>query len=372
VKDLNRTKDERGDDGGTRVGASLRLAFYFPKEYEPIAVRQLKMPTRDFIETLQYMEGKKLDQALLDLMAKTEDLQVSFALVDRLAGRGRDAEIEAFIQRMLTTVPAGERRYIEGFRGKLGFTRLHIAVELRSPYLIEAALKMKLDVNARSTDGRAALHIAAARNDDDTARLLLKANADADQKDNDGRTPMEHAALHGHSDLVRKLAKVQTEPPGFFSAVILGKAERVQELLKARPELVKARTRQARTGWTPLHIAAGEGHEETARVLLDAGADVNGENEKSSPLVWAVWTKQPNLKLVKLLIDRGADVNQHGGLALETPLHLAAKYGNVELVKLLLEAKADPRAKEFHGNTPLDLAREGDHQDIVKLLESVK
>ncbi len=369
VKDLTSKVEE--DDDSARVGASLRLAYYFPKEYEPIAVQQLKQPTRGFIGTLQYLEGEKLDQALRELMAKTKDLQVSIALVDRLAGRGCDDEIEAFIQRMLTTVPAGERRHVEAFRGKLGFTRLHVAVELHSSYLLEAALKMKLDVNARSKDGRTALHIAAARNDNDTINSLLKLKANANQKDNDGRTPMEQAALHGHSGLVRQFAKVQTEPLGFFSAVILGKVERVGELLKAKPELAKARNRLG-AGWTPLHVAAREGHEETARVLLDAGAEVNGTKGESSPLVWAVWTEQPNLKLVKLLIDRGADVNQRGGLHSETPLHFAAQYGNVELVKLLLEAKADPTAKEFRGKTPLDVAKERKHPDIVKLLESAK
>ena len=247
MKDLN-TKKPKGGDDGSRIGASLRLAYYFPKEYEPIAVKQLKTPTRDFIETLQYLESEKLDQALRDLMAKTEDLQVSFALVDRLAGRGYDADIEAFIQSRLPKVPDEDRQYIEGFRSKLGFTRLHIAVELRSPYLIEAALKMKLDVNARSKDGRTALHIAAAQNDDDTVNLLLRVNANANLKDNDGRTPMEHAALHLNPDLVRRIAKAQTEPLNFFSAVVLGKAERVKELLKAKPELVKARTASGQVG----------------------------------------------------------------------------------------------------------------------------
>ena len=58
---------------------------------------------------------------------------------------------------------------------------------------------------------------------------------------------MEQAALHHHPDLVRRLAKVQTEPPDFFSAVILGKVERVKELLKTKPELIKARTRPGKT-----------------------------------------------------------------------------------------------------------------------------
>src|SRR5262249_48223804 len=151
-----------------------------------------------------------------------------------------------------------------------GFTRLHIAVDLRSSYLIEAALKMKLEVDARSQDGRTALHIAAAQNAEDTVDLLLKAKANPNLKDNDGRTPMEQAALHGHADLVRRLAKVQTEPLDFFSALILGKLDRVKEFLKAKPELVKQRNSRGR-GWTPLHIAAEEGNEEIARVLLDGG-----------------------------------------------------------------------------------------------------
>jgi ankyrin repeat protein len=370
ANDLNAKKPKEND--GARAGASLRLAYYFPKEYEPLAIGQLKTPTREFIATLHYAEGEKLDRALRDLMAETEDLQVSIALVDRLAGRGYDADIEAFVNRLLPKVPDGDRRHIEAFCNKLGFTRLHVAVEVRSPYLIDAALQAKSDVNARSKDGRTALHIAAARGDDGTVDLLLKSKASANLKDNDGRTPMEYAALHHHPGLVRQLAKVQTEPLNFFSAVILGNEERVQELLKAQPELIQARTRVGGTGWAPLYIAAREGHEEIARVLLIAGADVHGGKENSSPLGWAVSANRPNLKLVKLLIDRGAEVNRHDSLFKYTPLHHAAQDGNVELVQLLLAAKADPTAKESHGKTPLDLAKERKHSDVVKLLESAK
>lgn len=204
ANDLN-AKKPNGDDR-TRAGASLRLAYYFPKEYEPLAIEQLKAPTRDFIATLHYVEGEKLDRALRDLLAETEVLQVSFALVDRLAGRGYDADIEAFIHRRWPKVPDEHRKYIDGFRNKLGFTRLHIAVELRSPHLIEAGLKAHWDVNARSQDGRTALHIAASRGDGATVDLLLKSKASANLKDNDGRAPMEYAALHHHPALVRQLA----------------------------------------------------------------------------------------------------------------------------------------------------------------------
>jgi len=372
AKDLNSKKAKGGDDEETRVGASLRLAYYFPKEYEPLAIQQIKRPTRNFIETLQYLEGEKLDRALRDLLATTTDLEVSFALVDRLAGRGYDSDIEAFIPRMIKTTSAQDGQYVEKFKEKLGFTRLHIAVELSSQYLIESALKMKLDVDARSKDGRTALHIAATDYDDGTVDLLLKSKANANLKDDQGRTPMECAAMKGHSDLVRQFAKVQTEPLDFFSAVILGKVERVKQLLKAKPELVKARNIHGR-GWTALQLAAEEGHEETARLLLDAGADVNGGKDGRTPLEYAVRYESPNLKFVKLLIDRGADVNPYPDTDSETPLHVAVECGNVELVKLLLAAKANPKAQMWPlGKTPLDLAKESKNPEILKLLQSAK
>ena len=134
---------------------------------------------------------------------------------------------------------------------------LIIAVEKEHPATVALLLDKGSDVTqARADDGATALHIAAAQNDEHTVDLLVKAQANPNLKDNDGRTSMEHAALHHHRDLVRQLAKVQTEPLDFFSAVTLGKAERVQELLKAQPELIKARTRVGGTGWGPLYIAA--------------------------------------------------------------------------------------------------------------------
>ena len=71
VNDVNAKKPKGDDAGGARGGASLRLAYYFPKEYESIAVKQLKQPTRNFIETLQYVESETLDQALRDLDRKS-------------------------------------------------------------------------------------------------------------------------------------------------------------------------------------------------------------------------------------------------------------------------------------------------------------
>jgi uncharacterized protein len=111
-------------------------------------------------------------------------------------------------------------------------------------------------------------------------------------------------------------------------------------------------------GLTALVFAAREGDVESARKLLDAGADVNQATEYGwTPLLTAVNNR--NYALATLLIERGANVNlaNKGGW---TPLYLATDNRNIEggdypvpkadldhlaLIELLLQRGADPNAR---------------------------
>jgi ankyrin repeat protein len=114
-------------------------------------------------------------------------------------------------------------------------------------------------------------------------------------------------------------------------------------------------------GLTALVFAAREGDLESARVLLEAGANVNQTTEYGwTPLLTA--TNNRHYKLASFLIDRGADPNI-ANKGTWTPLYLATDNANIEggdypvpkpdmdhltFIRMLLDHGADPncRAKE--------------------------
>jgi ankyrin repeat protein len=51
-----------------------------------------------------------------------------------------------------------------------------------------------------------------------------------------------------------------------------------------------------------------------------------------------------------------------------TPLHIAAANGRIDIARTLFNANADANATTHQGSTPLDLAFEFGHQDMVHLL----
>jgi ankyrin repeat protein len=111
-------------------------------------------------------------------------------------------------------------------------------------------------------------------------------------------------------------------------------------------------------GLTALTFAAREGDLDSAKKLLDAGADINQATEYGwTPLLTAVNNR--NYRLAQLLVERGADVNRanKGGW---TPLYLAVDNRNIEggdypvpkpdldhldLITVLLAKGANPNAK---------------------------
>lgn len=115
----------------------------------------------------------------------------------------------------------------------------------------------------------------------------------------------------------------------------------VKLLLNKGAETSKARKDRV----TALHVAAKRGSNGAARLLLDAGADVNCLNgeQRTTPIFFAVYNRHAGL--VKLLLERGADANL--GPLDRSPMDAAAAARHAGITGMLLAAgwAAEPPAE---------------------------
>jgi len=117
-----------------------------------------------------------------------------------------------------------------------------------------------------------------------------------------------------------------------------------------------------------LSEAVRHGDEATVKALLRQriiNVDA-AEGDGSTPLHWAAYGD--HVTLARLLLEAGADVNATTRLRAETPLHLAAQTGDPALVKLLLKHGANPRQATAIGTTPLMLAAASGSAEALDLL----
>jgi len=98
-------------------------------------------------------------------------------------------------------------------------------------------------------------------------------------------------------------------------------------------KLIKKGADVNKTGWTPLHYAASNGHLAIISLLLENSAYIDAESPNGS-----------------------------------TPLMMAAMYGTPAAVKLLLEEGADPQLKNQQGLTALQFAQRANRADSAELI----
>lgn len=150
-------------------------------------------------------------------------------------------------------------------------------------------------------------------------------------------------------------------------------------------------------GWTDLHYAAVGDFVVDARLLLDAGANVNAQipddqenytaelvnrlNKISTVGNWKNWYRFGEMplhfaaftnaeKVTTLLLNNGADAEAKNSIEEEeeTPLHFAA-WGNADNVaELLLKYGVDFEARNVRGSTPLHVAAHVNADKVAVLL----
>ncbi|CAN6330069.1 unnamed protein product [Urochloa humidicola] len=185
-------------------------------------------------------------------------------------------------------------------------------------------------------------------------------------------TPAMHAVLYGNLPALRFLAdhgaNLHLQPKGIsllHAAAEGGRSEIFKFLLSrgARAD-VESTSSLPLTSFTPLFIATYRGYPSILEILLEQNEDPNvSMSDQVTPLSFAL--RHSSVPCLKLLVQAGADVNGSGSF---NPLARAAEKGLTEAIKCLLEAGADPNIPDKFGRLPIELAAEYGTWEDVELL----
>lgn len=203
----------------------------------------------------------------------------------------------------------------------------------------------------------------------DALKALLAADpAQASARNEQGLSLLMFARYQFKMDAVEAILAAGVSLD-IFEAAALGKVGRLRALLDVD---AAAANSFSPDGMTPLGLACFFGQPEAARLLLSRGADVNAASRnpmKVAPIHAAVAGK--NAEVIDLILSSGADVNakQQQGW---TAIHSAAMHGDLALLEKLIARGANKALKNDDGKSPLDLAQEKGHGQIVTRLEAMR
>ena len=134
-------------------------------------------------------------------------------------------------------------RQLSQTKQPLNDTAMHLAARRKDANLAKVLIEAGAQVDMQNKEGQTVLHLASIMGDDNMVRVLFMARANANIQDNEDRAPIHLAAERGYSTIVEFLVEK-------FKASIY---------------------ERTRDGSTLMHIAAVNGHPDTAMILFERG-----------------------------------------------------------------------------------------------------
>ncbi|XP_020239340.1 ankyrin-1 isoform X1 [Cajanus cajan] len=260
---------------------------------------------------------------------------------------------------------------------KTEFLPIHMASRLGFPTVIQCLIDFGCDLNSTTDSGDTALMICAKCKQEECVKVLTKAGADFGLVNISGQSASSIAESNKWSlgfqqavlDTIRK-GKIPKSSNTTFSPLIFVAQAGDTEALKIVIESGEFDLDyQDDSGFSAVMHTASNGHVDSFRLLVYAGADVKLCN-KSGETAITLSEMNHNCDLFEKVmlefeLEKG-NINAGGFYA----LHRAARRGDLDAVTLLTSKGYDVNAPDGEDYTPLMLAAREGHASICKLLIS--
>jgi ankyrin repeat protein len=240
-----------------------------------------------------------------------------------------------------------------------GRTALMISASRGNHYVMEMLLEVGANIDVTNEKGWTALMIAVKNADHPTVSLLLSHGAELNHLSPDHWTALAEAAQQSLTDIMHSLLTCGADTESRSShdwtplmhACYIGDRHGVSLLLAAGAD-IEIRSQHDET---PILLAAAKGHTDIVRTLLSAG----GLTESS----WARKVEADSAsQRAQVLVHRAYPLGW-------TPLMVACQGGHEDIVGLLLGQGANVEPKSPMERTALEIAKENGRTGIVKMLE---
>lgn len=225
----------------------------------------------------------------------------------------------------------------------LGNTALIVACSKRYPCIVNELVERGASIDFANKKGNRAVSAVCQMGPLKTMEFLIAHGAETTFYNTNKDTPLLLACRNGQTDVAKLLLQYYDNEFILFRASIDGFDALFASVEADRPECVRLmlengvpvdektdKDNEILQEATPLHLAAYYGRYESAKVLLEFGADTNAR-----------------------------DVNEM------TPLHIAVMRNQKQIVELLIKENANPNAFDKVGNTPASFTSNREILDIL-------
>ncbi|MDC7224947.1 MAG: ankyrin repeat domain-containing protein [Spirochaetales bacterium] len=292
-----------------------------------------------------------------------------------------------------------------------GSNLFHFAAKSQMFWLIDELIAQGVDINKINTPGYSPVQICVSAGNREMTEKLLREGAVLEYDDKTllaacygnyldivkicleekgyvaGWSHLRNATVSGSEDVTAYLIEegyVDEEDTGGESllhlATIGGNNYLVRRLAERGADLDSMDFEN--NGETPLQIAVFYGIDDTAKVLLDLGADPNLKDMRDdSPIdilfklysmTYSYSPEQYNWDLLAYLVERGGELYREGGYGFlaSPPIAMALNLGDTDLIRYMLDHGADfsNRQTRYPGDSPLMDAVGGSDLALLEFL----